>query len=1118
MTPPTAKAPYPLLVLFLVLATAIAGLAYRYHVAEKEAIEHEVHNQLVAIADMKVKQIAAWRSEKVGEARIILNSRLTLAGVQRLVSGRSDPAERAYLANWMDALCRELHYAGVTLTDTSGHVVMTRGRQFGSNDHMRDLATRTAAIGDVILTDFHLDEAGAPVHLGLNVPLRLEAGAPPFGALLAGLDPQDYLFPVLQRWPIPTGSAESLLVRQDGAGIVFLSPLRKHDNLSNLRLPASRTDVAAVRAAIGEEGTLEANDYRGAPVFAAVQSVPGTPWRLVAKVDAEEVLAPMRWRSALMGALAISLICVAGAGVFVLWRRREVHSYRARYESELERREAAERYDAERKVMDDELRRVIDALQTSESRFRAAFEQAAVGMNQVSPQGKFLRVNQRYCEITGFLREELLHLTFSDLTHPEDREIDSVYVPSILSGERQTATWEKRYVRKDGAVIWVAVTASLLHSATGEPLHLLGVVEDITARVLAKEELRQSEERFRQVVEHAPEGILVVAGLRILYANAAAANLFGVASAAHLLGCAVLDRIHPADRATVRQREARVLSGRIAGPAEHRYLRVDGQAFPVEVSASPISYDGQPAALVFFRDMTERRRAEEERSRLEQRLGQAQKMESVGRLAGGVAHDFNNHLTVINGYCDMLLDALGPDDPLREELDEIRAAGDRAAVLTQQLLAFSRKQIVEPRPLVLNEVVEEYCRLARRLIGEDIEVVTDLDPELGAVLADRGQIHQVLMNLGVNARDAMPHGGKIIVSTTNAHIDLPEPSAQDVKPGAYAVLTLSDTGVGMSQETIQKIFEPFFTTKPLGVGTGLGLATVYGIVEQSGGFIRVSSQPGHGATFRIYLPRIQDGAQRPGNAVKPASIDVRGHETILVVEDQADVRRLATGILKKNGYRLLEAANGPEAISVAESFPERIDLLLTDVIMPGMTGRELALHLQTARPALKVLYTSGYTADVIGREGVLDAGVDYLPKPFAPADLSAKVRGMLSDGAVRRRVLVIDDDAAIRSILSQILTQAGYEVLTAPDGDAGLWTVEHNTVHLVITDLVMPQREGLETVKALRERFPDVRIIAMSGAFGGDFLKAAGVLGAQATFLKPIQAESLLPAVRELIG
>jgi len=1118
MTPlPSRRTPYSLVALFLVLATAIAALTYRYDVAQKDAIAHEVRNQLLAIADTKVKHIAAWRAERIGEARIVLSNGLLLDALERLSSGRATAVEREQISRWLAALCRELRYGGATLTDARGKILLSSGRLFGDVEHIRSLGIATASRTDVTFTDFHVDDARAPVHLGLNVPLRLAPGAPVFGTVLAGLAPEDELYPLLQRWPAPSATAESLLVRRSGDDVVFLSPLRKRPALlPALRIPAHRTDVAAVRAVTGEEGVFEAQDYRGDAVFAAALSVPGTNWRLIAKMDSEEVLAPLRWRSRLTGALAISLIFGAAAGVFALWRRNELRAYRARYESELERRQAAEHYDAERKAMNEELRRANQALLSSESRFRAAFDQAAVGMNEVTLDGHFQRANQRFSDITGYSREELAQLTYSDLTHPDDRAADRAHVDAVVSGKEASRRWEKRYIRRDGAIIWVAVTASLLRDAAGDPLYMLGVVEDITASVRAKEALLQTEERFREVVEHAPEGILVVAGVEGRYLNPAAAKMFGAESAEQLVGASVLDRVFADHRAGARERLAHVAAGYPVPPQERSFLRLNGEVFPVEVSATPIVYDGQPSALVFFRDLTERRRTEEERARLEQRLGQAQKMESVGRLAGGVAHDFNNHLTVINGYCDMLLDALGPDDPLREELSEIRAAGDRAAGLTQQLLAFSRKQVVEPRPLSLNDVVEEFCRMVRRLIGDDIEVTADLEPALGSVMADRGQMHQILMNLAVNARDAMPTGGKILIGTANADLEGADPALADIKPGHHVVLTIADTGVGMSIETQQKIFEPFFTTKPMGIGTGLGLATVYGIVQQAGGFIRLTSETGHGTTFRIYLPRIPEGPETL-SAPTVSRQSLRGNETVLVVEDQDDVRKLATGILRKTGYSVLEAANGPDALAVAAGYAGSIDLLITDVLMPNMTGRELAQRLEQARPGLKLLYMSGYSGDLIAREGVEAGTVAYLAKPFAAGELAAKVREVLTTRP-RSCVLVIDDDSAVRELLSAMLTGAGYEVRTASDGDAGVREIEAQPVRLVITDLVMPEREGLEMLKTVRERFPGVPVIAISGAFDGEFLKAAALLGAGATLLKPVAADRLLPAVKELIG
>jgi CheY-like chemotaxis protein len=364
-----------------------------------------------------------------------------------------------------------------------------------------------------------------------------------------------------------------------------------------------------------------------------------------------------------------------------------------------------------------------------------------------------------------------------------------------------------------------------------------------------------------------------------------------------------------------------------------------------------------------------------------------------------VAHDFNNHLTVINGYCAMLLDEMGPDDPLREPVDEILLAGNRAATLTQQLLTFSRKQMAEPRVISLNDIVAEARKMLSRLIGEDIEIVAHLDPGLGSVVADPSQINQVLVNMAINARDAMPDGGRIVIETSNTYLDEGYAAHHaGMKAGHYVLLEVTDTGVGMTQQVMQHIFEPFFTTKGAGVGTGLGLSTVYGIVTQAGGWIWVYSEPGRGSSFKVYLPAA-GGTPQPLAAPVSAAESRRGPETVLVVEDQPEVRKLTLAMLEGQGYRLLEAANGSEALSLCRRYPDPIHLLVADVVMPGMTGRELARLLVAIRPSLKTLYTSGYPANVIAHEGVLDPGVAYLPKPFSPAQLAAKVRDVLLEPA-----------------------------------------------------------------------------------------------------------------------
>jgi CheY-like chemotaxis protein len=501
--------------------------------------------------------------------------------------------------------------------------------------------------------------------------------------------------------------------------------------------------------------------------------------------------------------------------------------------------------------------------------------------------------------------------------------------------------------------------------------------------------------------------------------------------------------------------------------------------------------------------------------RLEQQFHHAQKMESIGRLAGGVAHDFNNLLTVINGYSRMLLRKLKAGDPLRDSLEEIYKAGERAEGVTRQLLAFSRKQVLEPRRLDINRVVEDMRPMLERLVGEDIEVRVALHAEGGTIHADPHQLEQVVMNLVVNARDAMPGVGKLLVETACVERDESYVrSHPEAHVGRYVMLAVSDTGVGMDEETKRRIFEPFFTTKPTGKGTGLGLAMVQGIVAQSGGYIEVYSEKGEGTTFKVYLPALAE----PATAGFPASAApvTGGKETVLVVEDQVEVLAYAVAVLKEYGYWVIPAGTAGEALLLCER-EQHIDLVLTDIIMPNLNGRELAERLEKLRPGIRVLFMSGYTDDAIVQRGVLEHNAKFIQKPFSPEELAGKVREMLGPPVPAARIVVADDEAGVRSFLRKVLEDSGYEVIEAADGRQALKQARAGHVNLVITDLVMPEQEGLETIQALRRDLPGVRIIAISGAFGGQFLKAAGWLGADAVLDKPVSAEALLAMVTKVL-
>lgn len=556
---------------------------------------------------------------------------------------------------------------------------------------------------------------------------------------------------------------------------------------------------------------------------------------------------------------------------------------------------------------------------------------------------------------------------------------------------------EVPFRRKTGEVFEAELTALKLLDDSGEPAGNIGVIRDITARRAAAEELQASTARFRALVESAPDAIYVQSGGRFAYLNDAAVRLFGAAHAEDLLGTSVVDRRPPAFRDASRERIRRLNEERKASRTIHEVvLRMDGSPVDIELSAVPIEYEGAPGALVFARDVGERIEGERRRQVLEDQLRHAQKMESVGRLAGGVAHDFNNILSVIMGYAKLALDKTRAADPLREDLQEIHAAATRSADITRQFLAFARKETISPVTLDLNDAVERMLKMLRRLVGEDIDVAWLPHQGLWPVLMDPSQIDQLLANLCVNARDAITDVGRITIATGVRAIDAPYCAEHpDAVPGDFVLLSVTDTGRGMTPETLKLIFEPFFTTKGPGRGTGLGLSTVYGIVRQNGGFIDVQSEPGRGTSFSLHLPRHHATVNEPLQATNAPAPPMGRGETILIVEDEEAIARLTTRILSESGYRVLTAHSPSEALKAVEAHSSEIALLLTDVVMPEMNGRELADRLRASHPSLRTLFMSGYTADAIAHRGVLETGLRFLQKPFSPEDLAAKVREAL---------------------------------------------------------------------------------------------------------------------------
>jgi PAS domain S-box-containing protein len=966
--PPQASGVIPALVFFS-LAVLFTGCAYLVFTRYEENSRAVIASRMEAIAHLKARQIENWLVERHHDAQTLTDNPFLGVRIQRwLARGAPDDAGLMRIQELFNNLIKVYGYRGVYLFDQEGRVRVSAGKARGFDPRQTALVRKAIDTNRIELDDIHWEKsaAGQQPDMGLISPFHPggQGKAVNGSAVYLDIDPARELYPLLQDWPTPSSSAESLIVRRDGNEMVFLNELRHlKGSALKLRFPVDEPHLPVAIALRSKAGLVEGNDYRGVPVVTYIGRVAGTPWLLVAKIDKSEAFAQVQSLLQLVSALALVFIMATGLLIFLWWRQQQTHLQAAWYRTELERRALAVRLDNLTRHANDIILLVDD-------------------------QMNIVDANDRAFETYGHDREKFLSLTLRDIRAPEAAH--DLLEQWQQAGTPEGARFETIHRRSDSRNFPVEVSSRTIQ--IGGKDFKQSIIRDISDRKLAEEELRLSERNFRALSEQfhtlldaMPDSIFLLdQDYRIIWANAAVTREFGgVPTGMQGTFCYACRNIRPEPcqdcPASRTFRSSQPDSG-IITTRDRRVL--DLRTVPLYTT------DGRIRGVIeIARDITAHRQTEEQ-------LHHAQKMEAIGTLAGGIAHDFNNLLTSIIGFGSLLQMKIADDDPLKSHVDHIMTAADRAAALTRSLLAYSRKESLELKLLDVNDIVATVERFLSRVIGEDIELtVIPADNPL-TILGDRGEIEQVLMNLATNARDSMPGGGSLLIGVKNAEIDESFTSTHGYgSKGRFALITVSDTGSGMDEMVRERIFEPFFTTKELGRGTGLGLAIVYGIVTQHRGFINVTSEPGSGSTFRVYLP-LAEGV--PGRELPAASLSARGGgETVLLVEDSAEIRQFLRGLLTGSGYRVLEAADGEEAVDMFRENRNTIDLLLLDVIMPRKNGKQAFDEIRTVKPSVKALFMSGYTADVITRKGIDTEGIELIAKPFTPGSLLERIREVL---------------------------------------------------------------------------------------------------------------------------
>jgi PAS domain S-box-containing protein len=950
--------------LVFMAAALLAGIGWYYQMQKQQILQNILSN-FETILRPQIDMIEQWRAMRLNETSVAMIRQYYSPMAERWLLNPPEAKEIEALTSRLRATQMQFQFKDVLFVKHSGELYLRLMDQAGGlPDLSRKALAEAFRTKKSVLTDPYLSSSNGSVQIDQVVPFFIHEGntEKPSGAVIYQYDALPLLNSIAAVSSSPDSSTEIFLIRRDGDSALYLSKLRhKQDAALRFRTPLDRKDELAVKAVLGQRGLVQGKDYRNFQAIAVVEQAQKTNWLIIAKIDKNEAFSALRREIFLILAtlFLLTTACFAIIAVFRSFREKSSSMQSTEIQAEL-------------RIRDQRYQSILDGI--------------LEGCQIIDYEWRYLFVNAIAARHSGHVKTALINHTIMEL-YPDFIKHPLYSAFQRCMNERKSQYFETELDNPDGTSAWYAFSIQPI------PEGIFVLSSDIGDRKKAEAE----NDRLVSAIEQSSEIVMIFdAEGHIQYVNHAFEVITGY-SKEEVLGQYAPAVISGTQDESFYQNLINTIRSGKQWRGHYISRKKDGSLYTEEAIVWPLFNDS--GAIISFvsvkRDITEYQNLQAEKEKLQSQLLQSQKLESIGRLAGGVAHDFNNMLSVILGHAQMSLDTISPSHPLFNALQEINKAASRSAELTNQLLAFARKQTISPKVLNLNDAVGGLLNMMQRIVHEGIHLAWMPGYKVWSVKIDPSQINQVLANLVINARDAIRTNGRITIETGNAAFDTSYCADHpDCVPGEYVLLALSDDGCGMNKDILEHIFEPFFTTKASGEGTGLGLATVYGIVKQNEGFINVYSEPGRGSTFKIYLPRYQGQECTEEEEAQTEPAKSRG-ETVLLVEDEPAVKILAKLMLEKLGYGVVSAVTPSEALRLVESHNGNIHLMIVDVVMPEMTGRELSERILGLRPSLKVLFMSGYTANVIAHHGILDKNVHFIQKPFSSKELAVKVREAL---------------------------------------------------------------------------------------------------------------------------